>query len=179
MPVFLALFIYLFSVFFFSPSGLIHGLVSVICLFTYIELLVVTIIPKDSTSDTCLFVCFCFFFFGAKVTAGLSNTMSEMRNFNCEEGQNNERQTVLSLAKEIDYKNHQLLELEHKYNDTNALFRKVVIGLTEAINAKDRACLEMEQKYRESSKTQRELVREKEMLFKQYSSGIAVCFYEG
>ncbi|XP_024026994.1 factor of DNA methylation 1-like, partial [Morus notabilis] len=94
--------------------------------------------------------------------------------FNSQEGQNNASQTVASLAKEIDYKNHQLLELEHKYNDTNALFRKVVIGHTEAINAKERTCLEMEQKFHESSMTSRELVSEKDMLLKRYGTEMSL-----
>lgn len=94
-----------------------------------------------------------------------------MEKFNCEDHQNNKHQIIMSLVKEINYKNHKLMELEHNYDDTKALFRKVVISLTQAINSKENNLMTMEQKYHESSVTNRHLECEKDMLMKQYSTG--------
>ncbi|PON60988.1 hypothetical protein TorRG33x02_282980 [Trema orientale] len=79
------------------------------------------------------------------------------------------RKTIASLSKEIDFKNHKFSDLEHKYDDTTALFRKVVVGLVEAINSKESDLMVMEQKYNESSVINRRLESEKDMLLKQYS----------
>lgn len=95
-----------------------------------------------------------------------------MEKCTCQDHHNNDdRQTIISLAKEIDYKNYKLLELEEKYDDTNALFRKVVVGLVESINSKEDNLMIMEQKLNEASLTIRHLERERDMQMNQYCRG--------
>ena len=83
-----------------------------------------------------------------------------MWNTNYEEELIKCRRFAVGLAKEIDYKNLRLLEMEHKYNETMA----TVCRLTEEVNSKDKSFLEMEHKYKESSATVKRLMNETDML---------------
>ena len=83
--------------------------------------------------------------------------------------------TIVSLMREVDYKNQKLLEMEHRYNHTVAGLRKLIVGLTENIKSKDRSLLAMENKYKESLAKVRWLMSEKDELREGYHKGIIYC----
>ncbi|KAL5567534.1 hypothetical protein UlMin_024109, partial [Ulmus minor] len=93
----------------------------------------------------------------------------QMRSCGCDAELRNERQLVLKLAKEIDYKNDKLLDLELKHDELTANFQKRVSDFTEAIDSKERSLSEMKQKYYESTVTIRMLITEKDALREEYS----------
>lgn len=49
------------------------------------------------------------------------------------------KRLVRNLVCEIDYKNQQLSEMEHKHDDTTATVRELVNGLVAQINSKDKS----------------------------------------
>ncbi|KAK9282964.1 hypothetical protein L1049_011189 [Liquidambar formosana] len=92
----------------------------------------------------------------------------EMENHILEERQK-EHKLVVSLVKEIDYKNQRLLEMEHQNNETSATARKLVVRLTEEINYKEQRYLELEHKYHETLATLTRLMNERDRLHETYS----------
>lgn len=84
----------------------------------------------------------------------------QMWNHNYEDELIKCRRFAVGLAKEIDYKNLRLLEMEHKYNETMA----TVCRLKEEVKSKDTRFLEMKHKYNESSATVKKLMNETDML---------------
>ncbi|XVE80129.1 hypothetical protein DITRI_Ditri14bG0114600 [Diplodiscus trichospermus] len=88
-----------------------------------------------------------------------------MEKHNYEEELKKERRLVGSLICEIDYKSHQLSEMEHKYNETTKTLVGLIDGLTAKINSKNSSLQDWELRY---NKTVRQLRDEKTELHDEF-----------
>ncbi|XP_028792770.1 factor of DNA methylation 2-like [Neltuma alba] len=74
---------------------------------------------------------------------------------------------IAILLKELDYKNHKLIEMEKKHNETVAV-QKLLMGLMENINPRERCLLEMECKYNDFLTMVRKLMDERSKTHDRY-----------
>ncbi|KAK4273657.1 hypothetical protein QN277_017003 [Acacia crassicarpa] len=94
--------------------------------------------------------------------------MYNMMNRDDQEDLRRQSKTIMILLKELDYKNHKLIEMEKKHNETSAAMNKLIMGLTENINSGERCLFEMEYKYNEFLPMVKKLMDERSKMHDRY-----------
>ncbi|XP_040867886.1 kinesin-like protein KIF20B [Glycine max] len=84
--------------------------------------------------------------------------------YKCKEALSKQRMVIESLQREIEFKNHKLMEMEHKHSETLTSVRRLIVGLVENINCKERSLLQMECKHSESLNMVQKLMNERDKL---------------
>ena len=95
-----------------------------------------------------------------------------MRKFIHEEELKKQREHVMLLWKEMDYKNQMLLEMERKYDKTAATLQRLYVNLSADIDSRNQRLLEMEHLYDQASANVKREVAEKRLLHDAYIEGM-------